>query len=70
MKFVVIGEPPRASVEALMAMFSPHKPVVDAFVSRADHQLRQLPAGNRTQYVEGYTAPTFADLFENAPFPE
>jgi HD domain len=23
-----------------------------------------------TRYVQGYTAPSFADLFENAPFPE
>lgn len=47
MKFVVIGEPSGASMEAIMAKFSRYKAVVDAFVARADHQLRQLPAGYR-----------------------
>lgn len=42
MKFVVIGEPPRASMEALMAMFSRHKVVVDAFVARSDHQIMRM----------------------------
>jgi hypothetical protein len=31
-----------------------------------DNSLRDLG----TRYVEGYTAPSVADLFENAPFPE
>ena len=35
MKFVVIGEPSGASMEAIMAKFSRYKAVVDAFVARA-----------------------------------
>ncbi len=53
MKFVVIGEPSRASMEAPMATFSRHKAVVDAFVARADHHLRQLPAGYRDAVCAG-----------------
>jgi hypothetical protein len=32
--------------------------------------LRQLSSGYRFRFVEGFTAPNFADLFENAPFAE
>jgi uncharacterized protein len=36
MKFVVIGEPSGASMEAITAVFPRHKAVVDAFMARGE----------------------------------
>jgi uncharacterized protein YciI len=36
MKFVVIGEPSGASMDAIMAVYPRHKAVVDAFVARGE----------------------------------
>jgi len=36
MKFVVIGEPSGASMDAIMAVYPRHKAVVDTFVARGE----------------------------------
>ena len=36
MKFVVIGEPSGASMEAILAVFPRHKAIVDKFVARGE----------------------------------
>lgn len=36
MKFVVIGQPSGASMDAIMAVYPRHKAVVDAFVARGE----------------------------------
>jgi hypothetical protein len=45
----------------------------NVFVGGALWNMKQLPGLFKSigiRYVDGFTAPTFADLFENAPFAE
>ena len=68
---------PEDKLRAILAEF-PRLSMKKQFQDCLSNVVRQKPATSYdnflrdigTQYVKGYSAPTFADLLENAPFTE
>ena len=72
-----IDQIPQAELRAILAQF-PRLSMKKQFQDCLCSLVRQKPTTSYdnflrdigTRYVEGYKTPSFADLFENAPFPE
>jgi hypothetical protein len=70
MKFVVIGEPSGASMEAIMAVYPRHKTLVDEFIARGlslasdRFQIAEIwPSSRQTPALNPSTAPITKDTF-------